>query len=181
MVADHGGFFQFGDFGVGVGHGTLRGLWERLTIHGGNYGGVEKGQGLRGSNAKPRPRAKPVSVQPAGSEARGGFESYAISRIYTRLWQYEISTYPKNIPFLAKKHRQLSNLLACPWKPSVYAGLQNIDVSCRWKCGRLSQLPAGAPRQLGRVRRFNSTGASTQALAPHCTCAWKSTSRCQRV
>ena len=48
MIAYHGGFFQVVDFGVGVGHGTLRGWWERLTIHGGNYGGVEKGQGLRG-------------------------------------------------------------------------------------------------------------------------------------
>lgn len=43
MVADHGGFFQVGDFGVSVGHGTLRGWWERLTIHGGNYEGVEMG------------------------------------------------------------------------------------------------------------------------------------------
>ena len=36
VVADHGGFFQVGDFGVGVGHGALLALWERLTIHGGN-------------------------------------------------------------------------------------------------------------------------------------------------
>ena len=50
MVADHGGFFQVGDFGVGVGHGTLLALWERLTIHAGNCGGVERGQGLRGNN-----------------------------------------------------------------------------------------------------------------------------------
>ena len=48
MVAHHGGFFQVGDFGVGVGHEALRGLSERLTIHGGNYGGIEEGHGLRG-------------------------------------------------------------------------------------------------------------------------------------
>ena len=51
MIADHGGFFQVVDFGVGVGHGVLRGWWERLTIHAGNCGGIEKGQGLRGSKA----------------------------------------------------------------------------------------------------------------------------------
>ena len=43
MVADHGGFFQFVDFGIGVGHGTLRGWWERLTIHGGKIWGIEMG------------------------------------------------------------------------------------------------------------------------------------------
>lgn len=31
--------------------GVLRGLWERLTIHRGNYEGVEKRQGLRGDKA----------------------------------------------------------------------------------------------------------------------------------
>lgn len=51
MIADHGGFFQVGDFGVGIGHGTLLALWERLTIHWRNYEGVEKRQGLRGDKA----------------------------------------------------------------------------------------------------------------------------------
>ena len=77
MVADHGGFFQFVDFGIGVGHGTLRGWWERLTIHAGNCGGVEKGQGLRGLgifgvmswDVPPTPMPMPLK------NWRGGFES----------------------------------------------------------------------------------------------------------
>lgn len=76
MIAHHGGFFQVVDFGVGVGvgHGALRGWWERLTIQWGNYGGLRKGKvcGGGGNNAKLRLWAKSVSAQPAGSEAERG-------------------------------------------------------------------------------------------------------------
>ena len=62
--------------------GLSGGGGERLTIHGGNYGGVEKGQGLRGLgifgvmswDVPPTPMPMPLK------NWRGGFKSWLVTR-----------------------------------------------------------------------------------------------------
>lgn len=82
---------------------------------------------MRGSNAKPRPRAKPVSVQPAGNE-RGGFLSLR-PRLQVELFSnFREENAPKYAP-----------LLALYLLPALFAGIgilsnvivRNIEVAER--------------------------------------------------